>query len=98
MPKRYPFVIHGNYFGPGNPVSRKYLCTHRPVDRMDRYALKHDLGYAKLGRSAYWKYNKYDAQFIRGLRRTRVRGVGNKVKRALGLGFFGVKKFIAPRM
>ena len=85
------FLLHGNYTGPGNPVSRAYRAARPPVDALDRASLKHDLQYTSLlkrGINPYFKFNKADARYLERIDRlpgfsARLARGAFKAKRAL---------------
>jgi hypothetical protein len=93
-------LLHGNYFGPGNRVNRGYYRSHHPIDKLDRLAYEHDVAYARYSRrgNPYTHYNDADRVFSKKLRKLKPRSFGVRVKKYAALGYFGLKKLVAPRM
>lgn len=86
--------LHGKYCGPGNK-----LANGKAVDEIDAACKVHDHGYTKLGTSAYYKHNIYDENFIRELKRLRVKGGLTKQQRFVlnvAKGYFETKRKLAP--
>lgn len=72
--------------GPFNTVAKT-----APKERRDRNFWKHDVGYGKIGKQAYWKYNKYDEQLLKDIQGSW--HWGDFLPRV----FFTAKKYLAPR-
>jgi len=85
------FLLHGNYTGPGNPISRSYRASRPPVDALDRASLEHDLQYdqyLKKGRAAYTRFNQADARYLERI--DRLPGFSARLAR----GAFKAKRFL----
>ncbi len=81
--------LYGEYTGPFNPMGRK------PVDAFDAASRRHDIGYGKLGKKAYYKWNKYDQSYLDKIRKVKAKSYrGEFVRRGLAIPYFTSKKFL----
>lgn len=78
-----------NFAGPFN---RNFNL--QPTNRFDKAAWTHDLGYAKLGPSAYWRHNKWDQILL-----DKLNTFPNKtLPERIGLRYFQLKKKFTPHL
>lgn len=63
---KWNYAITGtSHGGPFNKIRRK------PRNKRDAIYRDHDIGYSKLGPSAYFRYNRYDKQLIDRLNKSK---------------------------